>query len=337
VRVWIDLANSPHVALFEPVVRVLRERGDEVVLTARDHAQTLPLARRLWEDVTVVGGPSPAALTAKGRAIAARASALRRFARSARPDVALSHGSYAQVLAAASCRLPAVTMMDYEAQPANHLSFRLASFVVVPESFPAAALRRCGARAGRVRRYPGFKEELYLAGFSPLASVREALGVGADEVLAVFRPAPEGSLYHRDGNRRFDDVLAAAARDEGVRVLVLARHPEQRRRYGELPGALVPADALDGQTLLAEADLVVGAGGTMNREAALLGTPTYTLFAGRLAAVDRALLDLGAMHDLRNGADPPLVRRAQPYRAPAAERAAAIMATVTGTLAEACA
>src|SRR5581483_3963050 len=213
-----------------------------------------------WDDVVVIGGPSPPGIAAKGREVAARAAQLRAFARERRPDVALSHGSYAQLLAAAAARVPAVTMMDYEAQPANHLSFRLARRVVVPEAFPAAALRRCGA-GRRVRRYAGFKEELYLAGFRPQESVRAALGVADDEVLAVFRPAPEGALYHRGGNGRFDDVLARAGGSDGVRVLLLARQPEQRRRYGRLPGVLAPTDPVDGTTLLAEADVVVGAGG----------------------------------------------------------------------------
>jgi len=335
MRVWIDLANSPHVALFEPVVRALRSRGDEVLLTARDHAQTLPLARRLWDDVVVIGGPSPPGIAAKGREVAARAAQLRAFARERRPDVALSHGSYAQLLAAAAARVPAVTMMDYEAQPANHLSFRLARRVVVPEAFPAAALRRCGA-GRRVRRYAGFKEELYLAGFRPQESVRAALGVADDEVLAVFRPAPEGALYHRGGNGRFDDVLARAGGSDGVRVLLLARQPEQRRRYDRLPGVLAPADPVDGTTLLAEADVVVGAGGTMNREAALLGTPTYTLFAGQLAAVDRELVARGLMHDLRAGLEPVFERRPGPCSPPPPERATAILGAVTSALAEAC-
>ncbi len=335
MRVWIDLANSPHVALFEPVVRALRERGDEVVLTARDHAQTLPLARRRWEEVTVVGGPSPPGLVPKGRALAERAAALARFAAAARPNVALSHGSYAQLAAAFAAGIPGVTMMDYEAQPANHLSFRLARRVLVPESFPAAALRRFGARERRVRRYPGFKEELYLAGFRPTGSVRRELGVADDEVLAVFRPAPEGALYHRRANLRFDALCAAAAAREGVRVLVLARRPAERRRYARLRSAIVPDEPLDGRTLLAEADVVVGAGGTMNREAALLGTPTYTLFAGPLAAVDRALLARGAMHDLRTAPLPELRPRPRPFEPIPASRADAILETVTDALAEA--
>ena len=138
VRVWIDLANSPHVPLAEPILRSLRERGDEVVLTARDHAQTVELASKRWPELSVVGGSSPAGRTKKALAIAGRAVALRRVARAERPDVAFSHGSYAQVLAARSAGVPSLVMMDYEHQPANHISFRLAQRVIVPHPFPDA-------------------------------------------------------------------------------------------------------------------------------------------------------------------------------------------------------
>jgi predicted glycosyltransferase len=300
VRVWIDLANSPHVPLLEPVVRRLREEGHAVLLTAREHAQTVELARRRWDDVLVVGGQSPAGRVAKAAVIARRAGALRRFARSERPDVAFSHGSYAQIAAARTAGVPAVTMMDYEHQPANHLSFRLARRVIVPAVFPEKALRRFGARSRKVVRYPGFKEELYLAGFEPDESVLEELGLDRDRVVAVFRPPPEGALYHRMANVRFDEVLVQALSRDDVDVVLLPRTAEQAGRYEALSERIrIPERAIDGSSLLALADVVVGAGGTMNRESAVLGIPTYSVFAGRLAAVDAELIRQGRLRDLR--------------------------------------
>ena len=301
VRVWIDLANSPHVPLAEPIVRALRRRGDEVVLTARDHAQTVELARRRWPELRVIGGSSPPGRAKKALAIAARAKELRRFARRERPDVAFSHGSYAQVTAARSARVPSLVMMDYEHQPANHLSFRLASRVLVPEVFPAAALKKFGARETKVERYPGFKEELYLSGFTADRRVLDDLDLDPGAVIAVFRPPPEGALYHRMANERFDRVLDEARRHGGVQIVLLPRTPAQRVRYAD--GVRIPSEAVDGSSLLSLADLLVGAGGTMNREAAILGTPTYTVFAGALAAVDAELIRQGRMHDLRDPED----------------------------------
>lgn len=293
------MANSPHVPLFEPVVERLRESGHVVLLTARDHAQTLEPARRLWPDLIVVGGESPSGRASKALAIAARAERLRRLARREQPDVALSHGSYAQVLAARAARVPAVTMMDYEYQPANHLSFRLAKRVLVPRVFPDEALRRFGASDRKTIRYDGFKEELYLAGFQPNPAVLENLSLDPERVIAVFRPPPEGALYQRSPNRRFEDVLARALDDRSAQIVVLPRQRVQAERYAA-PGVIIPHRTIDGRSLLAYADLLVGAGGTMNRESALLGTPTYTVFAPRLAAVDAELIRRGLLRDLRD-------------------------------------
>ena len=289
-----------------PVVRRLEDEGHEVVLSARDHAQTVDLARGRWPEVLVVGMESPPGRVAKGLAVASRAETLRRFARSRRPDVAFSHGSYAQIVAARAAAIPTVTMMDYEHQPANHLSFRLAHGVIVPDVFPDVALRRYGARPGKVSRYPGFKEELYLAGFRPIPTVLDALELDGEGVLAVFRPPPEGALYHRMANERFDEVLRRALDEASVQVVLLPRTTVQRARYATMsPRIRIPERAVDGNSLLALADLTVGAGGTMNRESAVLGTPTYTVFLGRLGAVDAKLIRLGYLQDLRTAGSHP--------------------------------
>ena len=298
MRVWVDLSNSPHVELFEPIVDHLAAGGDEVVLTARDHAQTVQLARPRWPELTVIGGPSPPGRAAKAAGILRRSADLARFAAGRRIDVAVSHGSYAQIAAAWTLGIPALTLMDYEFQPANHLSFRLARRVIVPAAFPEDALRRFGA-TGKTLRYPGYKEELYLAGFEPDPAVLETLGLDPARVLVVLRPPPDGALYHRAQNARFDEVARAVVAHPSVQAVLLARSADRATWSERLPGAIVPEAAVDGPSLLALADLTIGAGGTMNRESALLGTPTYTMFAGTLAAVDAALIREGRLVDLR--------------------------------------
>ena len=333
MRVWIDLANSPHVALFEPVFERLRTEGAEVVLTAREHAQTADLARRAFREVHVVGGESPRGRTAKARSIASRARALVGVSRTTRPDVAVSHGSYAQVLAARATGVPAVTMMDYEFQPANHLSFRIADRVVVPKIFPTAALRRFGARERKVVRYDGFKEELYLGTFQPSSAVLSDLGLNAAAVVAVMRPPPEGALYHRGGNDHFERLLSEAERRTDVQVVVLPRLADEAAAYRGRPRLIVPERAVDGRSLLAYADVMIGAGGTMNREAAILGTPAYTVFSGRLAAVDAELMRRGLMYDLRDrDSSPSFAKKKVVERVAAHERAEGILRLVVRTL-----
>jgi predicted glycosyltransferase len=307
MRVWVDLANSPHAPLFVPIVRALEERGDEVVLSARDHAQTVPLARAVWPEVEVVGGESPPGRMRKADSVLSRAEALRRFALRSLPDLALSHGSYAQVLAARLARVPAVTMMDYEHQPANHLSFRLARRVIVPRYFPHAGLRRFGAGPEKVVRYDGFKEELYLADVVDDPALLVALGLDRDRVTAAMRPPPDGALYHRNPNPRFDEILEHVLA-QGAQVVLLPRTAVQAERYRRT-SVVVPDEPVDGRALLATVDLTVGAGGTMTRESALLGTPTYTVFAGELAAVDAELIRQGRIADLRAEGLPEIARR----------------------------
>lgn len=305
MKVWLDFSNSPHPLLFAPIARELLNRDHEVLVTVRDNAQTLELTRERWPDATIVGGPSPAGRRAKAAAIAHRIAELRRVAARERPDVALSHNSYAQIVAAASLRLPVVTAMDYEHQPANHLAFRLANRILLPEALPADRVRRQGAVPRKVATYPGLKEQVYVADFEFAPDVVSQLGIErrAGDVLVVLRAPPARAIYHRLENPTYAAVLDQVGRDERVQAVVLARYPEQRAEIAalELPGVVVPESAVDARSLVYAADLVVGAGGTMTREAALLGVPTVSIFAGRVAAADRWLEQRGALRILAHG------------------------------------
>jgi hypothetical protein len=316
VRIWIDLANSPHPLLFAPVARQLTEEGHEVVLTARDNAQTLELARERWPQVEVIGGQSPKDRAAKAAAIARRMDDLRRWALRVRPDVALSHNSYAQIVAARTARVPAVTAMDFEHQPANHLAFRLAKTVLLPQVLPANGLRRQGATAGKIVRYPGLKEELYIGDFEPDRDILAKLGIEKrPRALVVSRTPPGRAVYHHFDNPLFEQALRTVCAAPGVVCVALARHPEQVEaiRALGLANCLVPDSAIDSRSLMHEADLMIGAGGTMTREAALMGIPTWTLFAGQTPAVDEWLIRQGSLRRLTDAAQ---LQGFQPQDAP---------------------
>ena len=312
LRIWIDLSNSPHPLLFAPVARRLEEAGHTVLITARDNAQTVELARERWGAVDIIGGASPKSRVEKARAMARRVADLVRWASRTRPDLALSHNSYGQILAARAVGTPAVTAMDYEYQPANHLAFRLARTVLLPDALRATTVRRQGAAPAKTRFYPGLKEELYLGDFAPDPTVAERLGIPLrqGETLVVARPEPGRALYHQFGNVLFRECLEAVTRDPGTHLVVLARHPEQReelRRLG-LPRCVIPDHAVDSRSLLSRADLMIGAGGTMTREAALMGVPTLSVFAGRRPAVDRWLEERGSMRVVRRVEELPELR-----------------------------
>jgi uncharacterized protein len=310
MRIWIDLANSPHVPFFAALADEFRARGHELEVSAREFAQTVELAEQANLAPTVIGGHGGRELKGKAGNLFARALALRSWARGRRFDLAVSHNSYSQIVAARALGLRSVTLMDYEHQPANHLAFRLASRVVVPRAFPDGALRRFGAHARKVRRYDGFKEDVYLAGWQPRAGESEnmlkSLGVGVENVLVVVRPPARDALYHRFDNELFDALLEHLCAQRDARIVLLARTRAQREEFDARHGCqnvIMPRAALDGATLIAAADLVVSAGGTMNREAAALGVPAATVYAGEWAAVDEELVREGRLTRIRTQAD----------------------------------
>src|ERR671936_242607 len=208
MRIWVDFTNSPHVLVLRPIVDVLRARGAEVRVTARDFAQTVELCERLGVEHEVIGRHRGGRLAAKALGLADSSAALIRWARRAgRFDLALGHGSNDVTVAARLLGIPCSTMFDYEWATVQHtVNCRLAQAVVVPDAIPPERLDRYGARR-KLRPYPGLKEEYYLADFEADEAVLDELGLDRAQPLALVRTPPAVSLYHRFENELFAGVL----------------------------------------------------------------------------------------------------------------------------------
>jgi predicted glycosyltransferase len=322
VRVWIDMTASAHVLVFRPLIELLRARGDEVEITAREYAQTLQLLELHGLEATVIGRHGGRSRLGKARSLTSRLRALRRFARRRGFDLALAHGSHELTMTARRLGIPSATTFDYEWAWLQHqLGCHAATKVVVPEAIPPGRLARYGAVPPKLLQYEGLKEEYYLADFEPDPAVLAEVGADESRVVVVLRPPPDVSLYHRHSNPLFPQVLEHLGRDDGIHAVVIPRTEEQRRYVSGLglPSVLVPERAVDAQSLIALSDLVVSAGGTMNREAVALGVPVYTTYGGRLGGVDEALIREGRLVPLtdpralalekRDSRDSPRVRR----------------------------
>lgn len=318
MRVWIDLENSPHAPFFAPIVRELQRRGHQLLVTARPYAQTLELAELLGLQPEVVGGYGGRRWLGKLRSLLQRAWKLRARVRNFRPHIAVSHGSRTQVVAALLQRIPAVVCLDYEW--VERWIFRWGAFrIVVPEVVAASAVE-AGFPPQRLFPYPGLKEEVYLPDFVPQPGFREQLGVGVERCLLVLRPPSVTAHYRRRQTLElFAAVIRRLRREPEVVPVIVPRTQEDQQwvealcqREG-IKNAQLLSTALPGLQLLYWADMVVSGGGTMNREAALLGTPVYSVFAGRLGAVDRWLSEQGRLRFLRSFED---VERLSFYRVP---------------------
>ena len=323
-RVWVDLTNPAHVIVLQPLVKLLEADGHEVTLTARPLSHTTELLDDWGHPYTAIGHHGGASRVGKALAAGSRTAQAFAFARGKRFDYGLAHGSTDLPPVGRLLRIPNTTMFDYEwARLQHELNCRLATRVLVPDAIPAERLEPYGARPPKLVQYPGLKEEYYLGDFEPDESVLGELGLEPSGLIAVVRTAPSYALYLGGSENELLPRVLRRLLDEEAQVVVLARTDDQRRALRELDGSLiVPEHAVDGRSLAGLADLVVSAGGTMIREAAVLGTPVWSIFEGRLGAVDELLIAEGRVRFLRDPAElvvekAPAVRERRGRRNPA--------------------
>jgi uncharacterized protein len=318
--VWIDLDNSPHVPLFAPIVRRLRELGIEVLLTARDHSQTVELLtlHELRRSSTVIGVHAGSNKFRKLFGTLKRARGLASLVRKSRLDVkvAVSHGSRSMVLAAKFLRIPIITAYDYEFTETKVFNL-LSDRVLVPEKIPVAALDAIGLNPRKRVTYKGYKEEIYLRGFVPdpgfwnQFAARNNLSIADDEVLVVVRPPADSANYHSpESDDLFNALLNRISTETGATAIVVPRTSEQGAAVRQSAAAcrsdgriVILDSAQNGLDLVWHADILVSGGGTMNREAALLGVPVYSIFAGRQGALDADMERRGLIKFIRSPED----------------------------------
>lgn len=305
MKIWIDLGNSPHVPFFQALAKEFESRGHEILWTARDYAQTVELANKAGIDATVFGTHGGKNVLSKAAKFSGRVLDLTKWARRKKIDLVVSHNSQEPLVAARLLGIRSVNLMDYEHHPGNHLSFRAAKRVIVPTSFPDEALKRFGAER-KAKKFDGIKEDVYLADFEPDPAFLEELGIAPEDILVVVRPHAPEALYHRNyENELLGRLIDRIASFETVKIILLPRKDYQGAQMKldhPQDNVIIPQTVLDGSNLVAAADLVISGGGTMNREAAALGVPAYTVFAGKQAAIDEYLMSEGRLKRFESAA-----------------------------------
>jgi predicted glycosyltransferase len=334
LKIWVDMSAPAHVLVLRPIIERLQREGHSVEVTSRDYAQTQALLDLHGMPHTPIGRHGGASRFQKAYRLGARTTGMLRFGRGRSFDLALAHGSNDLAIATRALGIPEANMHDYEFAVTQHrIGCRLARRVMFPDSVPLERLRRFGVTPEKFFPYPGLKEEYYLFDFEPDPEALTRLAVETSRVVVIVRPPPDVSLYHRKSNPLFPKVLDLLGRDGDVHAVVLPRTQAQREFITGLglPSLIVPEGAVEAQSLVALADLVLSAGGTMNREAAALGTPVYTTYGGRLGGVDEALIRSGRLRPLT---DPRALelRKRTAEAAPTKRDPAALLETILGTV-----
>jgi len=296
--VWIDIDNSPHVPFFLPIVEELQRRGVEVVLTARAAYQVCDLIELFSMPCKVIGRHYGKNKLMKVVGNCLRAAELVPMTIARRPDLAVSHGSRAQVLACKSLGIPTLVMHDYE--HSTKTGFIEPTWILMPDVIPDDVMSK---KTERVLRYQGLKEDVYVPQFRPDPSILARLGLDASNLIVTVRPPATEAHYHNpEGELLFNETLRVLAKQPNLRTVVLPRSVRQneqiRKDWAELISrgqVIIPREAVNGLDLIWFSDLVISGGGTMNREAAALGVPVYSIFRGKVGAVDRYLSENGRL------------------------------------------
>jgi uncharacterized protein len=304
--VWIDLDNSPHVHFFAPIVRSLRARGVDVMITARHFGQTEELALSYGMDFVTIGSHrTPRYMSTRVAATCMRAGQLFIHGRRLRPTAALNHGSRALIMAARMMRIPIMTTFDYEFT-ANVFATKISQKVLVPLEIPLEVLRDRGYSPDKFVRYPGFKEEVYIYDFQPDPTILSKLGLDPDRLIVTMRPPATWAHYHDPlSDRLLRATVARLRKENDAQVITIARTPHQAQvlqtmYHMDSRPFRVLSTAVDALSLMWYSDAVFSGGGTMVREAALMGVRTYSIFGGKLGAADLALIREGKLTAFRD-------------------------------------
>ncbi len=298
--IWIDLDNSPHVPLFVPIVNELEKAGYSVILTARDTFQVLGLADHYKLNYVKVGRHYGANKLLKVLGTIWRSLQLATVILKEKPDLSLSHGSRSLVLLSWFLRIPTILMFDYE--HAAFLPFIKPAIGIAPESIGDSRVA-CNFKHG-LRLYSGIKEDVYVPSFRPDSSILGHLNLRESDIIVTIRPPANEAHYHNpDSDRLFAKVVDVLGQTPGIRMIILPRNEKIQKDYiyqtwpawCQEQRIIIPDRVIDGLNLIWHSDLVISGGGTMNREAAALGVPVYSIFRGALGSVDKYLAKRGSL------------------------------------------
>ena len=296
--VWIDLDNSPHVPFFAPIINKLREQGYTVKISARKYSQTVALANLFDLDYTAIGKHHGKNKLIKVVGLIYRSLQLLTFALKSRSTIAISHGSRSQMIVAQFLRIPIVMFLDYEY--IQTIPFVKPSLVFIPNLISKEKLRFLSTR---IETYPGIKEDVYVPSFTPDSSIKKLMNISKDEITVILRPPAYEAHYHNpESEKFFEEIIHYLANQDSLKTVILPRDSRQKesiltqfKNYFDSGSLIIPSDVVDGLNLMWHSDLVISGGGTMNREAAALGVPVYSIFKGKIGDVDNYLSQSGRL------------------------------------------
>lgn len=300
MRIWFDADNAPHVLVMRPIAEELENRGHEVRFTARDRSSTCDLLDMYGLDYIRIGGEYGNSFLGKAAGTIIRAFKLRKAMKGWKADVSFGHGSRALPIASHMLGIPSITMYDYEWVDPRIFN-RYCSTILLPDVITPERCREAGIDVSKVKFFPGFKENLYLNDIEPDPTIAEELGLKEDKIKVLLRPPATTAHYHNEeAEKILDALLERLLMDSDVQLVWIPRTPDQNQLLDREIKAevIIPKRVYPGPQLILACNAVIGGGGTMTREAAILGRKSISFFRGKSGEVDQALSESNALYPI---------------------------------------
>ncbi len=300
MKIWFDICHTPHVPFFVPQIRELQKLGHQPFITVRDRYQVSELCDTFGLKYKKIGRDYGKSKLSKMAGLLRRTLQLVSFVKQENISIAVTKGSPYQVLSAYYLKIPSIWIMDYEHSNIS-IEKRFATKILSPQIIPLEVLKKRGIDLDRVIQYPGLKEDVYLGDFNPDGEILNKLNIKPENIIVTLRP-PEMNAHYQNSNsiKIYSAIVPFLLKHSNVTTVVLPRSTEEKERIqnkykSEKDRIVVPVGVVNGLDLIWHSDLVISGGGTMNREAAVMGIPVYSIFQGSIGAVDRYLEESGRL------------------------------------------
>ncbi|MEO0106420.1 MAG: DUF354 domain-containing protein [candidate division WOR-3 bacterium] len=302
--IWFDFENAPHVWVLKPIYDYFNEKGYECICSARNFSYTIDLLKNAGIKADTQGFIVSKNKLIKIISTFMRVCKLVYLYKRRKIDLAISHGSRTQILAAKILRVPVISMDDYE--KSDQLLVKFVERLIVPEVIDKSTW---GKYQNKIVSYPGLKEHIYLCNFPKPRAILKRLELNNDRVIIVLRPeAPTSHYYDRKSTELLWCILKYLIQFKNIIIILFPRNKSQAKKITHFfdkwrVNYTLPSPKFYSFEIVSIADLVIGGGGTMLREAASLGIPTYSYFTGPWGDVDKYLLKEGYLAKIESEED----------------------------------
>jgi len=292
VKIWVDIVNAPHAHFFKGIIRELEKRGHEVLVTTREFDGLTGILDMLGIDYYVVGKHGGSTLEGKLIASTERQYKLSKLIIEEKPDLALYKNSPEAPRVAFGLGIPTIGFADNDTAVAvNKLMLPFTRRLIYPKAIDAYELIKCGADVNSLRPINGIPELAHIYGFIPSKKPLKELGLSPYSYIVMRTEPIKANYFNGDAEKSvLENVIPLLPE---IPIVLFPRTESQKKRFEHFENVIIPEHVTDSLSLLYYAKLMIGAGGTMNREALALGTPTISTYPGKLLAITKWLINLG--------------------------------------------